>query len=104
MVVRTPNSGDAGWVDPVAEVAGVTANGRLRVLFADDNADLRAYVTRLLKDTYEVSAVANGREALQAVRRQRPDLLISDVMMPDLDGIGLVPRDSQRRIAPRPPV
>ena len=84
------DSGDAGWVDPVAEVAGVTANGRLRVLFADDNADLRAYVTRLLKDTYEVSAVANGREALQAVRRQRPDLLISDVMMPDLDGIGLV--------------
>ena len=62
-----------------------------RVLVADDNADMRDYVARLLKGRgFEVRAVSDGREALAAARAQAPDLILSDVMMPELDGFGLL--------------
>ena len=61
-----------------------------RVLLADDNADMRSYVARLLGTHLEVEAVSNGVEALAAIRRQRPDLVLTDVMMPQLDGFGLL--------------
>jgi signal transduction histidine kinase len=61
------------------------------VILADDNADLRDYVRRLLEhEGYRVEAVADGEAALAAARRQRPDLIVSDVMMPRLDGLGLL--------------
>ena len=64
---------------------------RLKVLVADDNADMREYLTRLLSGAgYKVQAVADGREALEAVRVQIPDLIVSDVMMPRVDGLSLV--------------
>ncbi|MBS2532649.1 SpoIIE family protein phosphatase [Catenulispora sp. NF23] len=62
-----------------------------RVLVADDNADMRDYLTRLLRGAgYEVTVVADGRQALESVTADVPDLIISDVMMPDLDGLALV--------------
>jgi len=65
--------------------------GRGRVLLADDNADLRDYISRLLRDNgYEVEAVADGVAAIDALRARRPDLLVTDVMMPGLDGFGLL--------------
>ncbi|HEY1259789.1 MAG TPA: ATP-binding protein [Stellaceae bacterium] len=60
------------------------------VLVADDNADMRLYVRRLLSPRYRVIAVADGAAALEAARRDRPDLILSDVMMPRLDGFGLL--------------
>ncbi|HEY6939735.1 MAG TPA: ATP-binding protein, partial [Terriglobales bacterium] len=60
------------------------------ILLADDNADLRAYVSRLLKRKYRVRAVTNGEEAVAASRQVRPDLILSDIMMPGLDGFGLM--------------
>jgi PAS domain S-box-containing protein len=63
---------------------------RARVLLADDNADMREYLRRLLSNRYEVEAVPDGDAALAVVRRQPPDLLLSDVMMPGLDGFGLL--------------
>ncbi len=63
---------------------------RPRVLLADDNADMREYVRKLLKTQYEVVAVADGEAALAAVHEQVPDLVLSDVMMPKLDGFGLL--------------
>ena len=70
----------------------VAAEGkpRARVLFADDNADMRDYVTRLLGAPYDVEAVADGSAALSAARRQPPDLILADVMMPILDGFALL--------------
>ncbi|MEV7862873.1 SpoIIE family protein phosphatase [Streptomyces hirsutus] len=62
-----------------------------RVLIADDNADMREYLTRLLHGGgYRVDTVNDGLAALQAVRADAPDLVISDVMMPGLDGLTLV--------------
>jgi signal transduction histidine kinase/PleD family two-component response regulator len=62
-----------------------------RVLLADDNADMRSYVRRLLRDQgYAVEAVADGAAALAAARRHPPDLVLSDVMMPGMDGFGLL--------------
>ncbi|QEH38459.1 Sensor histidine kinase TmoS [Aquisphaera giovannonii] len=63
---------------------------RPRVLVADDNADMRRYVLRLLSGAYAVEAVADGAAALDAARRRPPDLILSDVMMPRLDGFGLL--------------
>ena len=92
------------WLpDSAAEMAQTTAGRtggamssaegaeRRRVLLADDNADLRAYIQRLLvEDGYHVETVSDGEAALNAVRIARPDLLITDVMMPRLDGLGLL--------------
>ncbi|HZG41166.1 MAG TPA: PAS domain S-box protein, partial [Nodosilinea sp.] len=61
-----------------------------RILLADDNADMRDYVRRLLSQGYEVQTVRDGKAALAAIGQQRPDLVLSDVMMPELDGFGLL--------------
>lgn len=61
-----------------------------RILLADDNADMRRYVERLLGANYQVHAVSNGVDALAAARRDLPDLILTDVMMPQLDGFGLL--------------
>jgi signal transduction histidine kinase/DNA-binding response OmpR family regulator len=66
------------------------ASGRPLVLLADDNADMRGYVARLLSDRCVVETAGDGAEALEAVRARRPALVISDVMMPRLDGFGLL--------------
>ncbi|WP_244639641.1 PAS domain-containing protein [Aureimonas endophytica] len=63
---------------------------RPRIILADDNADMRAYVQRLLGDSYDVIAVADGTQALAAVETSRPDLVVSDIMMPGLDGFALL--------------
>jgi signal transduction histidine kinase/FixJ family two-component response regulator len=60
-----------------------------RILLADDNADMRGYVRRLL-GSCEVQTVSDGQKALDAIRAKRPDLILTDVMMPHLDGFGLL--------------
>ena len=69
---------------------GSPASLRARVLLTDDNADMRDYVRRLLAPAYDVEVARDGRGALAAVRERRPDLILSDVMMPGLDGFGLL--------------
>ena len=61
-----------------------------RVLLADDNADMREYLQALLAQHWVVDTVADGEAALAAARVQRPDLVLADVMMPRLDGLGLL--------------
>jgi PAS domain S-box-containing protein len=65
-------------------------DNRPRVIVADDNADMRQYLSRMLMERYNVQVVADGEAALQAARAKRPDLILSDIMMPCLDGLGLV--------------
>ena len=61
-----------------------------RVLIVDDNADMRDYVARLLRDEVEVETAADGRAALRRIAASPPDLVLSDVMMPDVDGFALL--------------
>lgn len=60
------------------------------IVLADDNADMRDYVRRLLGRRYRVTAVSNGQEALEVIQQSGPDLVLTDVMMPLLDGFGLL--------------
>ena len=61
-----------------------------RVLVADDNADMREHLSHLLSKWWDVELVSDGQSALEAARRRKPDLILSDIMMPRLDGIGLI--------------
>ncbi|MBM0277610.1 SpoIIE family protein phosphatase [Micromonospora tarensis] len=61
-----------------------------RILVVDDNADLREHVTRLLSPTWEVVTASDGLAALPLAREGGFDLVLTDVMMPRLDGFGLV--------------
>jgi PAS domain S-box-containing protein len=63
---------------------------KAKIVLADDNADMLGYVQRLLVDDYEVMAVADGQAALRAVDEHNPALVLTDVMMPNLDGFGLL--------------
>jgi signal transduction histidine kinase len=86
------------WVSDDGDVAGRPASGASaahggrggRVLVADDNADMRSYLRRILEPHWEVEVVRDGVEALAAARARQPDLLLTDVMMPGLDGFALV--------------
>jgi PAS domain S-box-containing protein len=64
--------------------------GRPTVLLADDNADMREYLKRLLAPRYQVHAVNNGASALEWAREYPPDVVLTDIMMPELDGYGLL--------------
>ncbi len=74
-----------------------------RILLADDNTDMRDYVKRLLSQQYEVESVPDGLAALDSARGRIPDLVLTDVMMPGLDGFGLLQElraDPQTRKVP----
>lgn len=71
-------------------IIGAQTGPQSRILLADDNADMRDYVRRLLSRECEVVAVADGAQALRAAREQTFDLVLTDVMMPELDGFGLL--------------
>ncbi|MFB9235762.1 SpoIIE family protein phosphatase [Plantactinospora siamensis] len=67
------------------------AGAAARILIADDNADMRGYLTRLLRSAgHRVTAVVDGQAALEAARAEGPELIVSDVMMPRMDGLQLV--------------
>ncbi len=78
------------WLPAEAPENASAPDGRLRILLADDNADIRDYVGGLLGERYEIETASDGAAALEAIRRRRPDLLLSDVMMPGLDGFQLL--------------
>ena len=82
---EVPLAGDPVVPAEASLLAGAT------VLVADDNADMRQYISRLLTSAgAHVRLAGDGREALEQMRRSRPDLVLSDVMMPVMDGFGLL--------------
>ncbi len=86
---------------PIAPVLG--ADGQ-RILIADDNVDMRTYLQKLLQTAgFQVEAVGDGERALAAALEHKPDLILSDVMMPKMDGFGLLAalrKNSQLREVP----
>jgi signal transduction histidine kinase/CheY-like chemotaxis protein len=73
-----------------ADPAPRIQRSRDRIVFADDNADMREYVGRLLGERWEVEAVGDGAAALERIQQAPPALVLCDVMMPRLDGFALV--------------
>jgi CheY-like chemotaxis protein len=65
--------------------------GRTRILIVDDEPDIRESLSRHLRFCgYAVETAANGREALEKLERQKIDIVVSDLMMPEMDGIELL--------------
>jgi signal transduction histidine kinase len=61
-----------------------------RILLVDDNADMRAYLKRLLSERWQVETAANGALALTQIQQHPPDLVLTDIMMPEMDGLQLL--------------
>ena len=84
------------WIGPAPgdpaplRTAPEASAGRPRLVVADDNADMLDYLTRLLRERWDVDAAMDGLAALEAIRRAPPDLVLTDVMMPGLGGFGLL--------------
>ncbi|UYQ91364.1 ATP-binding protein [Chitinophaga horti] len=80
-----------------AELSGAqpeheAANSRktTHILVVDDNIDMRDYIARLLQKGYRVSTAGHGQQALEEIAKDAPDLVVSDIMMPVMDGIELL--------------
>jgi PAS domain S-box-containing protein len=90
-------------VIPVSSVQADVSEESARVLIADDNADMRGYLARILAAHYRVEAVGDGGAALARIRTNPPDLVLTDVMMPTVDGLELlaaVRADARTRLMP----
>ncbi|MFL6137316.1 MAG: SpoIIE family protein phosphatase [Frankiaceae bacterium] len=80
-----------GAVPDGSSPGGAVPDGdRPVVLVVDDNADMRDYVARLLAGSYRVRTAPDGEVALRLATESPPDLVLTDVMMPRLDGLGLL--------------
>jgi signal transduction histidine kinase/DNA-binding response OmpR family regulator len=82
----SPDTEMPAAIDPPATREG----HRGRILLVDDNADLRDHVARLLRPHWDVTVAVDGAAALELASRARFDLVLTDVMMPRLDGFGLI--------------
>ncbi|MBD2465396.1 response regulator [Oscillatoria sp. FACHB-1407] len=70
--------------------AHVSSSASSQILLVDDNADMRDYLKRLLSERWQVETAANGAIALNLIQHQLPDLVLTDVMMPEVDGFQLL--------------
>jgi signal transduction histidine kinase len=86
---RDPATQEIAAANPSPEAAQ-TDLSQARVLVVDDNADIRGYLTRLLGERWQVETASDGAAALEHIRDRVPDLVIADVMMPVMDGFGLL--------------
>lgn len=91
--VASPRKQDTGETrmgpdcGPMREILPTMTGGdRQRILIVEDNDDLRTYLEGLLKEEYLVQTCSNGRDALLVAREYNPDLILSDVMMPEMGG------------------
>ena len=83
IVITAPSSATPSMPTTVSRERAV-------VVVADDNADMREYLSHLLRPEYDVVAVESGKRAVEAARRLRPALLLTDVMMPEMDGFSVL--------------
>lgn len=94
-------TGDVAYAtedEGVEETSAETSNGL--VLLVEDNPDMRRYLRAILRGKYEVAEACDGQEGLNRILEIRPDIVISDVMMPQMDGFELLSRlKSDERIS-----
>jgi signal transduction histidine kinase/FixJ family two-component response regulator len=78
------------WDHAKPRITTSPTSARRRVLVADDNADMLRYVVGLLSPHYEIVTAPDGQSALEAIAADPPELIVADIMMPRLDGFGLL--------------
>jgi signal transduction histidine kinase len=86
--IQTEITGPVG--DDAFESTQSHSDARPLVLLVDDNADMREYLRSLLEGRFNVIGTPNGRTALEEIERRTPDLVLTDVMMPEMDGFALL--------------
>lgn len=79
---------EKAWQEEYKEIAGKSLNDK-RVLVVEDDDDVRNFLSQELKSYFVIQTACNGKEALEKLEEDRPDLIISDVMMPVMDGYEL---------------
>jgi len=91
------------WVAPLPSAAASGGDDRKLVLIADDNADMRDHLDRVLSVHWRTVLVADGEAALRTAGELRPDAIVTDVMMPKLDGfdfVSAIRRDTELAATP----
>ena len=91
------------WVAPLPSAAAPGGDDRKLVLIADDNADMRDHLDRVLSVHWRTVLVADGEAALRTAGELRPDAIVTDVMMPKLDGfdfVSAIRRDTELAATP----
>ena len=94
-VVKNQEERKAAFTPSYSHVSNIYSDARQtsassRILLVDDNADMRDYLKRLLSERWQVETAANGAIALNLIQKQLPDLVLTDVMMPEMDGFQLL--------------
>lgn len=97
--VRRPEKGAEGLSGESAE-----DDGKVRILVVEDNADMAAYIDSILKDHYAVYHAPDGGEGFRKAEEIIPDLIVTDVMIPDIDGLELCRRIRQSELTNHIPV
>lgn len=80
----------ASWLSTGEQHVGSADGHRPRIVVADSSVDMRAYLVHLLEHEYIVDTAADGQQALELTRTNSPDLVLTDVVLPEIDGPGLV--------------
>ena len=89
---------------PAAAAPAPESAGRPRVLVVEDSEEMRAFVCRVLRDAYDCDTAPDGPSALTYLEESTPDAIITDVMMPGMDGPELLERMRERPSLERVPV
>jgi CheY-like chemotaxis protein len=89
---RADKNADFSELELDGPLTDATNDGRSFVLIVDDNADMRDYLRRLLGPHYELGVVGDGEAALKAIARRKPDLVLTDIMIPGVNGLKLLKR------------
>ncbi|MBT6501692.1 MAG: response regulator, partial [Deltaproteobacteria bacterium] len=77
-----------GILDPISIIKDVTSE-TITILIVEDNDDMRSYLEGFLSRSYHTSTAGNGKEALEKLEKEKVDLVLSDLMMPEMDGYEL---------------
>jgi signal transduction histidine kinase/ligand-binding sensor domain-containing protein/DNA-binding response OmpR family regulator len=82
-------SNDKGAADEPELTEHSQADAKVKVLVVEDNDDIREYIRQALVDEFTVLTACNGLEGLKVVQEENPDFVISDIMMPEMDGVSM---------------